>query len=147
MSWLTPSASDLQAVLGQAQLDTFAKASPALDGGPDLITDTLAKVVAEVRGYLLPFTFDFGPDGTIPAECMRHAMVLAACMLMVRMNVELPKSKEEDRKAAVAYFLLVSKGEIRVAGNSIAANALKGAVLPSMQAKVRTFGRAYEDGI
>ena len=146
MLWVTPTLSDLQAVLGADKIAKYAGAS-IVDGEPDVVTDSISKISAEVRSYCLPFTSDFGPAGTIPSECMRHAMVLTACMIMARMSIEIPKSNDTDRKAAIEYFQKVSEGKIRVTGNGSNATAVTGATHPSFSPRFRSFGRQYESGI
>lgn len=144
MAWLTPTVADLRGSLGADEIDMLAQKSVA--EGQDLVAQELARVANDVRSYVRRSGVTMGPAGTIPEEALQHAMELAATNMMRRLNVELKASRKDARAEAIAWLEKVAKNEVQVVPYG-ADEATRGGQLPRINARTRTFGRDYEEGI
>ena len=144
MSWLTPTISELQASLGSDEIDLLASKSVA--DGQKLVDQALARTVNLVRSSVRRSGVDMGPAGTIPVEAEEHAMELAACSLLRRLNIELKASRKDARADAIAWLAAVAKNEVQVVPYG-ADETMPGGQHPRIKPRLRTFGRGQEEGL
>ncbi len=106
--WVEITETDVKAAgLTGPELNAARTAAPA-----DGVTDTFAyvrdRVVREVRGRVKACSRNsqLGPEGTIPDECLEHALALLVARLARRIpkGVILTEQRRDAEKDALAFF-------------------------------------------
>jgi len=145
MSWITPTAQDLQASLSADELETCS--TRAVFSDQDAAAQIISRTVGLVRGYVRRSGVALDAPGTIPPELLAPAMDIAAVDFFLRLNLEVKQGRADRRRDALQLLRDMAEGKgVEVVGPDEDTVA-QSASVPSFTPRIRTFGRGHADGI
>lgn len=149
MSWITLTEAKFLAQCTGAETNAIKTAALA-SAQTEPLTETLANVVQQVRGYVAANSANqLGEGVTLPAELLTAAVAIARYVALNRLPVKslLTETRIAEYKDALTLLRDVAAGRFAIEQPTTASEqVLTGSSSPSISRPCRQFSRAKQDG-